>query len=127
MNILRVLIPTWRFFDETGSVANLYCKTKTTWVLVLKKPSRGLLNLFFNPEGNLYLAQQSLVENLMHDISLLPDSTDPELITQKVSYQLVNQLVKAQLPVGTKYQFKITVQTTQEKPYDAITSKELTV
>jgi hypothetical protein len=68
--LLRVLIPSWRFFDELGEVSRLYYRFGSgrshlgPWILYGKKSSRTWGHLLFNAEENLYLANIRLIAEL---------------------------------------------------------------
>ena len=71
--LLRVLFPSWRFFESIGVVPRLYVRASTVagewgdWTPALRPPSRGLWNLVLNPRGNLHFARQSAVEHLVSE------------------------------------------------------------
>lgn len=60
-------------------------------VLVYPRAKRDLLNLFHNPDVNIALAHQNLVEHLANDLQQLSEQVDPKSL---VSYQLVNRFVR---------------------------------
>lgn len=90
MTLSRLFIPSWRFFDQLGTIATLYYRTNTnsTWQIVLKKPTRQWWHLFHNPHGNQYLMCLSLVDRL------ITEKAD-QSIEQTESFQLVRNLVKS--------------------------------
>lgn len=127
MNLWRMIIPSWRFFDRAGDTAILYARSsasKELWKPVLVQPTRTLVNLFLNPSSNLYLACQGLVNRLAEEISSHQGS--PEEIEHWDSFLLVKRLVAHQLDAASvSYQFKIEISPANgQGPYTLLTSKE---
>ncbi len=66
--LLRLLFPSWAFFDRVTEVARLELRTLdhrgafTPWCSALVPPTRSLLALVYHPRGTAHLAQQSAVE-----------------------------------------------------------------
>lgn len=66
--LLRLLFPSWAFFDAVTDVPSLEVRTWSTgsepsaWRVAAVAPVRRLLHLLFNPEGNEQLAVQSVVD-----------------------------------------------------------------
>ena len=114
LSLLRAVFPAWRFFEEIADVPALSHRligpdaAPGPWVNTLQAPVRTLGMLFLNAAGNLYLAQQSLVEQLAAQLEDEPER-DP---TQSTSYRLVQALViqriRADQSVGEgQYQFQL--------------------
>ncbi len=113
---LRVLVPSWRFFEDVGHALKLECRFGTPqeqgeWHEVLRRPTPAWHSFLFNPSGNLFLAQQSLLQRLESDISEL-DPEQTETFEQATSFLLVKRLVRSHLaeqgvPAGTTFQFRI--------------------
>lgn len=135
MNWLRLFIPSWRFFDQLGSVPQLMYrvskKSETTdWQPVFKKPQRQLHNLFFNPFGNLYLYHQSLVSRLADESQT---ATNLELVpTYQILKELTQEIIKQQFQnqneqiLDLKFQFKVSLHSENQKnPIDLITTEEM--
>ena len=128
MNWLRPLIPSWRFFDRAGDPTRLSVRTRLShgsfgaWKPVLSRPRRGFLNLFLHPEGNLYLANQGVVDRLVQE---LEHATDVESLT---SFELCRQLaIRAAVNSTTPrplliLQFRIEV--CGRENYEALISRE---
>jgi hypothetical protein len=99
--LLRVLVPSWRFFDDIQTVPALLVRTATrdgefgTWQALLPPAVRHWSFPVFNPEGNLRLAEHSLLERLLMDVSEW-DERRGEAVDALVSYQLVLNLVRAE-------------------------------
>jgi hypothetical protein len=109
--LLRSLLPTWRFFEDVGPVAALSYRSGIAleslgpWsAFSEKRSSRHFGSLFLNSEGNLRLAEHALVERLLQD-----DHVQDSKNTEKVSYQLVKNLVQTHVPNGFHFQFRITL------------------
>jgi len=66
-------------------------------VLVYPRAKRNVLNLFHNPDVNIALANQNLVEHLASDLQQLSEQVDPKSL---VSYQLVNRFVRYWIPIN---------------------------
>ena len=107
--LIRVLIPSWRFFDGTVDAAVLYHRTSDDgvsfleWQQTLPKPqTRTWIRLFLNAHENYLLAAHALMEHLKND---LEDQVDPS-----VSIELIQNLVRLQAPNTKHYQFKLVSQ-----------------
>lgn len=95
--LLRVLIPSWRFFDDVGHVSKLFYQTNlaTQWQPCFQPLPRHWYQLLLNPQTNLRMALNSLVERLVSEISESTEANKDQ-IPQSVSYQLVKNLVRHQ-------------------------------
>src|ERR1700755_926477 len=95
LTLLRCLFPAWRFFEEIAAVPQLSHRTigpsgaHGPWVQTLQPPRRHAGMWGLHAAGNLFLAYQSLVEQLASE---LLEDTQPSDPTQSVSYQLVQAL-----------------------------------
>lgn len=114
MGFIRVLIPTWRFFDRLGRVPELVYRVKFggkfgPWIPAFEKPKRRFYHLFLNPEGNLYLAYNTLVDRL------LDDSQNKSLDLEKqISFQQIKNIVQQKASINatketTHFEFKVSV------------------
>ena len=103
--LFRIFFPSWAFFDEIGHTASLNYRTSedTPWIPMPASPKTKLGNLFLNPKGNLYLAKNNLL------LQLMMESQDPPKQDQWVTYQLVKNMVETSVPNSNKYQFQILV------------------
>jgi hypothetical protein len=118
LDILRVLLPSWRFFDDVSGSPTLLIRCGATggelgpWqTLSLAGPSslahRGSRSehkagsVFLRARGNLALAHHTLLEHLLSDVAELDERLDPDAaadaIPQLVSYRLVMRLARARL------------------------------
>ncbi len=113
---LRVLFPSWRFFEEVGSTLSLEYRFQAAdsglseWTEALTRPATRWHSFLFNPDGNLFLAEQSLLQRLEEEIGA-SDPAHSEALEQTTSFQLVKRLVHFQLRErGTafnRFQFRI--------------------
>jgi hypothetical protein len=123
--LVRALFPSWRFFEELGQVPMLRYRVSdgeqggwSEWKAALPPVPRGLGSLFLNARGNLRMASNSLVEQLVSDLAEV-DDTDEGLrrFEASVSYELVTRLVRARIRAlepdahAGRFQFKVVVAT----------------
>lgn len=116
LTLLRCLFPAWRFFEEIAAVPQLSHRsvgpngTHGPWVQTLQPPRRHAGMWGLHAAGNLFLAYQSLVEQLASE---LLDDEQPSNALQSVSYQLVQALIVRELRAGdagapdSQYQFRL--------------------
>jgi hypothetical protein len=77
LKLFRVIIPSWRFFDELGDVSELFYRFGPessklgSWIRYSEQPKRNLGALFLNPRENLYLASLSLISDLPESAPLV--------------------------------------------------------
>jgi hypothetical protein len=120
--LLRVLFPSWRFFESIAPTPNLSYRVARAgedfggWRDALPPVARTPLSLLLNARGNLQLAAQSLVERLFEDLDAMP----PAEAQENVSYQLVQCLVQTRLrddaaEAGHRYQFRLTLPESDEE------------
>ena len=127
--LFRSFFPSWRFFDDLADVPRLQVRWTEegstefcSWTTLAKKPPFRLKQLFFNPEGNFFLTHQSLLSQLLMELSDLQSGAGCDLhsaheqlkIQELVSYQLlqaeVKRMIQRQRSVQpTEYQFKIQI------------------
>ena len=105
--LIRVLIPSWRFFDGTVDAAVLLHRTSmdgqtfSEWIPTIPKPaSRTLSRLFLNPRENQLFASHALIEYLKND---LVDGADAS-----TSIELVKNLVIHEANPQHAFQFRLT-------------------
>jgi len=93
----RAFFPNWKFYHGIQLSPRLYVRGQsdtanwTDWQLIYPRLTRKALHLFHNPDVNLALAHQNLVDHLANDIN---DMADGEDIRDRVTYQLVEQLAR---------------------------------
>ncbi|HMN68398.1 MAG TPA: hypothetical protein PKC28_07650 [Bdellovibrionales bacterium] len=102
MNALRILIPSWRFFDDLGAVPRLEIREDGgEWrAFAYRAPAFSWSQLFFNPTGNLNHAIGNLLNRLMLEDE--PGHTP--------TYALVEALARESLGRDTsRFQFRLMV------------------
>jgi hypothetical protein len=97
--LLRAFFPNWKFFHAVGYVPNLYARSAvqlstgelqwSAWVLIYPRRVRRLSHLLHNPDTNIGLAQQNMVDHFWADLHDLPEGADPRNL---VSYQMMQRL-----------------------------------
>ena len=91
----RAFFPNWKFYHAAGHAPRLYVRAQTAagdwtdWHRVYARVPFRISRVLHNPEVNLALNHQNLVDHLWSDIQDLPEDGD---ITQRVTYQLVTRL-----------------------------------
>ena len=123
ISLVRVLLPSWRFFDDLQVTPTLLVRVAGDigdlgeWVAVLTPPARSALQLVWNPEGNLRLAQHAVLERLLMDVS--DRDADATNIEALVSYELVLNLARCSVEHdqrfagARRFQFKLVEQRPQ--------------
>ena len=102
--LLRAFFPNWKFFHAVGYVPHLYARSAvqlstgelqwSAWVLIYPRRVRRLRHLFHNPDTNIGLAQQNMVDHFWADLHDLPEGADPRNL---VSYQMMQRLSEQEL------------------------------
>jgi len=93
--LLRVLCPSWRFFENIGVNSRLEVRWReaggswTEWRDALVAPQRSWTALFHNPFGNLHFAKQSAVEHLVSEAELRSNG-----IAESVPYAIVRRIAE---------------------------------
>ena len=117
--LLRSFFPNWKFFHALGWVPRLYWRdeispsepTWSEWALLLPRYQRRLSHLVFNPQVNLALSEQNLVEHLSSDISdSAPDAKVQDFVTYRMVERLVQQKLATQIPADAPFQFCLCMQ-----------------
>lgn len=120
MNVLKLIIPSWRFFDKAGYIAKLEYRTKSAqsdcseWIVWPTKPILNIWSLFINARGNLYLAQQALIEQLLEDARSLQKNKTNNSLENTTSYKLILNALRAEIGKDSKdtfFQFKVSLKT----------------
>ena len=115
LTLLRCVLPSWRFFEEIAAVPTLSHRqidahgAPGPWLQTLAPPRRHAGMWGLHAAGNLYLAYQSLVEQLAAE---LEEPAEFSELSRSVSYQLVQALVLQQLAsqgqgAASQYQFRL--------------------
>jgi hypothetical protein len=113
---LRAFLPNWKFYHAPGWMPRLMIRQRSSalkppepWELVYPRHRFRWTHLLHNPEVNLALAWQNLVDHLANDIHSLPDEAR---IEDQAIYQLVQDLAahsSRSRPVtpGQQFQFAL--------------------
>jgi hypothetical protein len=121
-SLLRLLIPSWRFFDRLEQVPKLHYRTRaegnvaSDWKLLYLQDKRTPISLLYNPTGNLNLAFHGLIDRAVSDINSSADLRD---FSSSVSYLLVERMVRYLLlkdkpaAAADYFQFKISILSVQ--------------
>ena len=95
--LLRAFFPNWQFFHGLGAAPRLWVRTMgpdgqwSDWRMHFPRKTRHPLQWLHNPDVNLTLSHQNLVEHLSSDIQDLPENGD---IRTYASYRLVTRMAK---------------------------------
>jgi hypothetical protein len=105
--LIRVLIPSWRFFDGTVDAPILTHRTSSDgltfseWQLTIPKPAhRTILKLFLNATENHLFATHALIEYLKNDLV--------DGVNATTSIELVKNLVIHHTQPESFFQFRLT-------------------
>ena len=110
--LLRSFFPKWQFFHALGRTPRLYFRGQTAdewsdWRKFMPRGARRVRDLFHNPQVNLALSEQNLVELLAND---LVTCADDAAALRLVSYRMVDRLVREKVESSSglnAYQFRI--------------------
>jgi hypothetical protein len=116
--LLRAFFPNWKFFHAVGYVPHLYARSAvllstgelqwSAWVLIYPRRVRRLRHLFHNPDTNIGLAQQNMVDHFWADLHDLPEGVDPRgLVSYQMIQRLSDQVLRAQDVNLTHRQFEL--------------------
>lgn len=116
--LLRAFFPNWKFFHAVGYVPHLYARSGVQlatgempwsgWVLIYPRHLRRLSHLVHNPDTNIGLAQQNMVDHFWADLHDLPEGEDPRsLVSYKMMQRLVDQVLRAHNVNFTHRQFEL--------------------
>ncbi|MEP7380176.1 MAG: hypothetical protein ABI910_00745 [Gemmatimonadota bacterium] len=118
LEIVRVLFPSWRFFDDVQTSPALLVRVAPggeafgAWRMLLVPTHRSWTTIVWNPAGNLRLAEHALLDRLLADVAEWEDTTVPGP-ESFVSYELVLNLVRGTLSAdgavgdASRFQFKL--------------------
>jgi hypothetical protein len=110
---LRCLFPSWRFFEDVEPGPMLEFRVEpggappTAWQAAL--PAADRAGLLLNARGNLRLAYQSLVEQLLDELDGVEQEAAPQLATYRLVQRLVEERARASgsaVP-GARYRFRL--------------------
>lgn len=126
MNWLRLFIPSWRFFDQIGTISKLYYRVNLgdgymPWRICLEKPKRHVFNLLLNPNGNFYLPCLALVDRLVSEevTSNIQNTISYRLVENLVRHTILDQNLKAK-----SFQFKVQI-ASENQVEDFLISEEV--
>ena len=116
--LLRAFFPNWKFFHAVGYVPHLYARSAvqlasgemqwSDWVLIYPRHLRRLSHLVHNPDTNIGLAQQNMVDHFWADLHDLPEGVDPRgLVSYKMMQRLCDQVLRARDVNFTHRQFEL--------------------
>jgi hypothetical protein len=112
MSVLRVLLPSWRFFDRAVRSPRLWIRRDAGEWFEVAAPASTPWRWAFAPASNLALAEQSAVEHLVAHVEEL-EVGDDELaddapaIVESVPYRLVDAIAHEHAGGAARYQWKI--------------------
>lgn len=132
MNISELFLPKWNFFDRLGTVSVLLFRPVMSegneWLVCFEKPKRYWWNLFFNPIGNLYLFNLSLVDRLVHEAYSSATNVDLTSLSSYSNIEIqVKEQIKIKFPTTGQFEFKIQVKTDADPLQDYLVSGVLDV
>jgi hypothetical protein len=116
--LLRAFFPNWKFFHAVGYVPHLYARSAvelasgelqwSDWVLIYPRRVRRLSHLVHNPDTNIGLAQQNMVDHFWADLHDLPEGVDPRgLVSYQMMQRLCDQVLRARDVNFTYRQFEL--------------------
>lgn len=116
--LLRAFFPNWKFFDVVGHVPHLLARSGrlddagdivwSDWLTIYPRHSRRWWHLVHNPDTNLGLGQQNLVDHFWSDLYDLPDGADPRhLVTYRMMERLVQSRLREQNGPFSHWQFEL--------------------
>ena len=116
--LLRAFFPNWKFFHAVGYVPHLYARSAvplasgelqwSDWVLIYPRRERRLSHFVHNPDTNIGLAQQNMVDHFWADLHDLSEGDDPRsLVSYKMMQRLSDQVLRARDVNFTHRQFEL--------------------
>jgi hypothetical protein len=127
LNLIRPLIPSWKFYDEFSETRLLFYRAKNSddeafseWAPLYQNSKPTLMGLFVN-QGNLVLAAQSHIQQLLHDIEIHEGSLPfEETLSYKITQNLVIYAIRKKYPLSFTYQFKLAAVDLMAQPREDI-------
>lgn len=127
LNLIKPLIPSWKFYDDFEETRLLFYRAKKNdddvfgeWAPLYQNP-RASFSSFFVNHGNLILAAQSHIQQLLHDIEHHDDKTPFEdTVTYKITKNLVHYAIKKKYGQSFTYQFKLAAVDEKARPREDI-------
>ncbi|MFD1623037.1 hypothetical protein [Azospirillum griseum] len=116
--LLRAFFPNWKFFDQVGHVPHLWARSArkgmddgliwSDWLLIYPRRTRRWWHLVHNPDTNLGLGQQNMVDHFWSALDDLPDGADPRgLVTYALMERLVQNHLRVQHGGFSHWQFEL--------------------
>lgn len=125
LQLLRCLLPSWRFFETVEGAPLLGFRVVDAqeqlgpWQRAIPPRQRGAWRTFWNPQGNLRLAEAAIVEQLLDELAA-KGPIEVEEAEALPSYRLTQRVAlvsaAAQLPAGTRYQLRLATYTPGADP-----------
>ncbi|AZZ36284.1 hypothetical protein CIK05_05595 [Bdellovibrio sp. qaytius] len=110
-SMLRVLLPSWNFFDRAGDQFELQIQKSDSWQNFFEsaQPPRNFSNLFLNGPYNLRLAYKSNIDRFMSEAQGLT-RTEIEALE---SYQFILRMISFERAISD-YKFRIILSNGEE-------------
>jgi hypothetical protein len=116
--LLRSFFPNWKFFHAVGYVPHLYARAASTgpngqliwseWLHLYPRARQNFWHLFHNPQTNLGLAQQNLIDHFWADLNDAADDCDPiHFVSYKMVAHFVDGVLKQHFPTHSHSQFEL--------------------
>lgn len=114
LNLIKPLIPSWKFYDDFEETLLIFYRAKNSdeetfseWAPLYQNPKATLSSFFVN-QGNLVLAAQSHIQQLIYDIEFHDDKESfDQTVSYKITQNLVSYAIRKKYPNGFTYQFKL--------------------
>lgn len=121
LHFLRAFFPNWRFYHAVGHRPTLEIRIQsgakewTDWMPHFPRAHRRALQIIHNPELNLQLVEQTLIEHLAGDLAEMSDDEDvTDLVSYRLAIRLADKLALQQVQSlvpqpaqGVSYQFRV--------------------
>ena len=124
LSLMRSLFPYWRFFEEVTEVPILYYRIRSDrgdfgeWHQAFKKLTPQLSTLIFNPDGNLRMACNSLLEYCQQELEV-GNNSFRDSVSYHLVAELVRSIVKETQATGAQFQYRIALAYQGSLPEDA--------
>lgn len=105
VQLLKALLPSWRFFEDVGEVAVLRVRfgepeALGAWREGLPRLGRRWGALLLHAEGNHLHACESLLQLLLAEVGEAGEAGDDAWLARSVNYRLVDEVVRWSLQKG---------------------------
>jgi hypothetical protein len=107
VNLFKALFPSWKFFDESADTPVLLFRlvNEEEWRICVPHPQKHWYHLFYNPEGNLYLAYHSHIQQLLGELTNASE-LESQRFHEHISYNICEHFVRSR-SLSSDFQFKI--------------------